>query len=198
MSAAPQSDCFVVVNGPEDGTEFPVVRTPFYIGQDPSCAAHIRLDNTVQPFHALVTGVSEGYRVRSLNAAPVFVGGKRAGMLRSRTIRSSGYIQVGHTILAVECAPDGLANRSRGIVSESDFGWALRQGARALLTGAFRLARALIEVCTRLLTSWLTILAILILLYLLWPGFRFYVNGILQVIYYRLIFPVLHRFTSTS
>ena len=78
MRPAGYPDCFVVINGPEDGTEHPVVRAPFHIGRDPSCAAGVSLDTGVRPFHALVTVVADGYRVRRNDGAPVFVDGKRA------------------------------------------------------------------------------------------------------------------------
>ena len=173
MRPAGHPDCFVIINGPEDGTEFPITRAPFFVGQDPSCAVNIRLDTGVRPHHARVTVVSDGYRVRSAEGAPVFVDGKRAGTIRSRIARSGGNIQVGHTLLALECAPDGLAGRSQGIVTESDFAWALHQGTRRLFDFASRLFGFVFRLLGHLLAHWkLATLVTLVALYLFFPPFR--------------------------
>ncbi len=119
-------DQFEVVNGPEDGTAFPVTRTPIDIGSDPGCAVFLRFDRNVKAFHARVTVVSEGYRVRRKSNAPILVNGKRAGLVWSRIVRSGGIVRVGDTELVLQCAREGLAGRSFGLPSESDLGWALR------------------------------------------------------------------------
>ena len=179
-------DCFVVINGPEDGTEFPIVRAPFYVGCDASCAVNVRLDDGVRHFHALVSVVSDGYRIRRNDEAPVYVNGKRAGMLRSRIVRSGGRIQVGNTLLSVECAPDGLASRSHGIDTQGDLGWVATQIAR----GVFRLGAGLVRLVTRvfgrLLGSWVGVGALFILLYATWPSFRYHVQHLVFLVYYRL------------
>ncbi len=179
-------DCFVVINGPEDGTEFPVVRAPFHIGSDPSCAVNLRLDDAVRELHVLVSAVSDGYRIRRNDAAPVYVNGKRAGMFRSRVVRSGGKIQVGNTLLCIECSPDGLASRSHGVVTQSDLGWVVTQSIR----GMFRLCKGILKFTTkvfgRLLGSWVTIGACLVLLYLTWPMFRQYVNWAFNMAYYKI------------
>ena len=185
MRAPDYPDCFVVVNGPEDGTEFPIVRGPFYIGHDPSCMVNIRLDPAVRSFHALVSVVSDGYRVRRSDETPVYVNGRRAGMFRSRFVRSGGCIQVGQTTLCLECAPDGLASRSFGMVTESDFAWAVRSGARSLFRLGRGLLRFLSTVFGRLLGSWVAIGAIMALLYLTWPQFRYTVQRVAYYLYYR-------------
>ncbi len=125
-SAGGYPDTFEIVNGPEDGTEFPVTRTPVDIGADPGCGVLIQCDRNVQRFHARVTVVSEGYRIRRLHGGPIYVDGRRAGALRSRIARNNSLITVGGTELMVSCAPDGLASRSHGLPTESDLGWALR------------------------------------------------------------------------
>ena len=127
MKQAGHPDYFVVINGPEDGAEFPIARTPVYIGKDPQCAVNLRLDNGIEPYHARVTVVSDGYRVRSIGGAPLFADGKRVGSLFSHVLRDGEFLQAGNTLLALECAPDGLASRSHGMASESDIGWLLRQ-----------------------------------------------------------------------
>ncbi|HOE65183.1 MAG TPA: FHA domain-containing protein [Candidatus Hydrogenedentes bacterium] len=166
------TDAFVVINGPEDGAEFPVVRAPLRIGQDIACEIPVRLDSDVRPVHALVTTVSDGYRVRQLDAAPVYVNGKRAGMFRSRIVRSGGIVQVGHTQLAVECVPDGLAARSHGIVSETDLGWLMEGFVRILGRSAMGTVRLLFGFLGKLRTNALLVAAILIALYFFVPSFR--------------------------
>ena len=44
MSPAGRPDCLHVVNGPEDGAEFFLVRAPAHVGSDPSCSVHLTLD----------------------------------------------------------------------------------------------------------------------------------------------------------
>ena len=127
MRGAGFPDYLVVVNGPEDGAEFPIARTPVYIGKDPQCAINLRLDNSIEAYHARITVVSDGYRVRSIGGASVFVNGKRVGVLVSHILRDGQLLQVGNTLMALECAPDGLATRSHGMASESDLAWLLRQ-----------------------------------------------------------------------
>jgi hypothetical protein len=185
MRTAGQADCFVIVNGPEDGTEFPIVRTPFLIGNDSGCTVNIRLDKGVEAFHAHVSVVSDGYRVRRADHRPVLVNGKLVGALRSRIVRNGGMVQVGQTLIAVDCSPDGLARRSRGIVSESDFGWAIRTAATKLIGTAQSVAAFLYRTARRILTSWLAVASILALCYLFWPAFRAWVNWVVLWLYYR-------------
>ena len=183
MRSPGQPDCFQVVNGPEDGVEFPLVRSPFEIGQDPRCAVSISLDNSVQEKHALVASVSDGYRVRRLTREPVLVDDRSTGMYRSRVVRDGGYIQVGRTLMVLECAPDGLACRSRGVVSQSDSGWALQHVGRFVLRRVRGILSLVAWAVARLLTSWLGVLSILVLLYLFWDGFRFQVNRLVSLAY---------------
>lgn len=152
------ADVFEVINGPEDGMEFPISRTPVDIGRDPGCGIHVGFDPDLKPFHARVTVVSEGYRIRRLAGSPVYVNGKRVGMIRSRIVRHGGFLLVGNTELAVRCVADGLASRSMGLPSESDIGWLLRilaRGAARTLWWMMRLLRAL----TGRLFWWLLLLA---------------------------------------
>lgn len=134
MSSLYPNDCLAVVNGPEDGGEFPLIRAPFHIGRDSKCAVCLTLDNTIQPEHAHLSAASGGYRVRCLTSSPVYVDEKRVGFYRSRILKSGAALQVGHTLLALHCAPEGLATRSTGLVSENDFVYALRQIVRKLLS----------------------------------------------------------------
>ncbi|MBI4558426.1 MAG: hypothetical protein HY706_12665 [Candidatus Hydrogenedentes bacterium] len=181
MRTAGYADCFIVVNGPEDGTEHPIVRTPLYLGQDSTCAVQIRLDTSIQGLSALVTAVSEGYRVRRMDMTPIFVDGKRAGRFRSRIVRSGGYVQVGNTLLCMECVPDGLASRSHGIVSESDVGWLFQHFVRRFF-GLFRALLGFVTgIFTRILTSGMGIFAILVLLYFFWPAFHYRVNQVVGI-----------------
>lgn len=170
MKEAGTTDTLTVVNGPEDGTEFPLSRAPFMIGRGAACAVNLRLDGSVEQVHARATSASDGYRVRGTTSAPVFVDGKRAGIVRSRILREGGYLKVGHTELVLECSGDGLASRSGGLVSESDVAWALRKGIGGL---ARLLAKVSVRVPILVFRRWkLILLAALILLYLFVPSFR--------------------------
>lgn len=184
MREAGQADSFVIVNGPEDGTEFPVVRAPFHIGSDTGCAVQVRLDREVEDFHALVTVVSDGYRIRRMQGQSVLANGKRVGTLKSRIVRNGCVVQVGHTLIAVDCSPDGLARRSRGIVSEGDLGWAVQ----AVTAKCWRMVRRVVAfglgLVGRLLTSWLAIASILFLLFLFWPAFQYWVVYCVRYVYY--------------
>ena len=145
MKEAGFPDTLTVVNGPEDGAEFPITRAPFSIGQDATCAVGLRLDNTIQRVHARATSAADGYRIRGATGAPVYVNGKRAGMARSRILRSGDSLRIGYTDLVLECAPDGLASRSRGLVLESDLVWTLRRAfstASDAMTGLVKLGVA--------------------------------------------------------
>lgn len=185
MRAAGQPDAFVVINGPEDGAEHTVVRAPFHVGSDEGCNVLIRLDKSVQRCHALVTVVSQGYRVRRLGSAPVRVNGKRAGMLRSRIVRNGGILNVGHTQLALDCAPDGLAHRSQGIVSESDFGWVAQRSAHFAWKGLRHTASFAISLFGRIVSSWLALFAVLFLVYFFVPPIRQLVNDAFYWVYYN-------------
>ncbi len=126
-------DHLIVLNGPEDGVEFPLTRSPLEIGADATCGVHLRLDTRVRHFHARLTAVSDGYRIRANQGPAPHVEGKRVGSIRSRILRSGQTLQVGDTFLLLQCAPDGLARRSQGVVAESDFAWGLRQFGKSLL-----------------------------------------------------------------
>jgi hypothetical protein len=193
MRPAGYPDCLIVVNGPEDGAEFPVVRAPFHIGRDSACGANLRLDIAVRPFHALVSVVSDGYRVRRTERAPVYVDGKRAGMIRSRLLRSGGTLQVGDTQLVLECAPDGLASRSHGLVHESDLAWFLRFAGRKALRIFTALLSLVMAIGGRILGSRMAIIAILVLMYFFVPPFHAVVNRFFAVVYYKIIMAVLER-----
>jgi len=119
-------DVLEIINGPEDGTEFPINRAPVIVGSDLDCAVNVRLDESVQHHHARLTAVGDGYRVRKLRGGHLAVDGKQAGMIRSRVLREGNVLQVGNTELYLRCAPDGLAKRSRGLPMESDLAWCVR------------------------------------------------------------------------
>ena len=122
----PYIDLFQAINGPEDGAEYPVTRVSFDIGSDASCVVHLRMDPLVKYFNARATAVPDGYRVRRLTGAPVWVNGRRAGRVRSRVMRSGDILRVGQTELVLECVPGGVASRSRGLPMEGDVAWAAR------------------------------------------------------------------------
>jgi hypothetical protein len=178
-----QPDCFEVVNGPEDGATFPIVRGPFHIGSDPLNAVHISLDDDVAANQALVSVVSDGYRVRRVGRAPVYVDGRSAGYVRSRVVRDGGVVRVGNTELMLAAAPDGLARRSRGAVGQSDAAYAVQQTGRL----AVRVARGVLSLggylLAQLLSHWWLVLAILVAMYFTWPAFHWQVRGYLNAIY---------------
>ncbi len=130
MYATPNADRFEIINGPEDGTEFPLTRSPFELGADPGCAVHSRLDEDVKLYHARASVVSKGYCIRSLAGAQVWVNGKRAGRIRSRVARAKDVVRIGRTEFVVHLAEGGLASRSYGMRMESDLTYALRSSAR--------------------------------------------------------------------
>jgi len=165
-----QPDRFEIVNGPEDGTEFPIARTPVDIGSDPACAILLRLDPTVRHIHARVTVVSEGYRIRRLGGGTVQINGKRAGLIRSRIVRHGGIVRIGNTDLSLQIAGDGLARRSYGLPTESDIGWAaglmIRWAGRAI-PASFQWAWGLFGGTLR----WIVPFALLlVIIEYIWPG----------------------------
>lgn len=119
-------DMLEVINGPEDGTEFPIARAPVIVGMDLGCEVNVRLDESIDAFHARLTVVSDGYRVRKIRGGKLAVNGKRTGVFRSRILREGDILEVGNTELYLRCAPEGLAKRSRGLPSESDLFWTLK------------------------------------------------------------------------
>jgi hypothetical protein len=148
-------DMLEVINGPEDGTEFPISRAPVIVGMDTGCDVNVRLDETIEDAHARLTAVSDGYRVRKINGGRLGVNGKRVGVFRSRILREGGILEVGNTEFYLRCAPDGLAKRSRGLPAESDVVWMaqalakrtfsfLRPGGYRRRSGTARLVRRLV------------------------------------------------------
>lgn len=127
-----EPDRLEVVNGPEDGTVFPLTRTPFDIGSDPGCNVSLRLEPELRRIHARVTVVAEGYRIRKLGNGPVWVDNRKAGIVRSRVVRNGGIVRVGGTELCFVAAPEGLASRSYGLPQENDLSWAIRLLLRKL------------------------------------------------------------------
>lgn len=184
------ADAFVVVNGPEDGTEFPVVRAPVRIGRDPDCAIHLRLDNTVQNVHAQLGAVSDGYRVRRTTPALVLADNRRVGAVRSRILRDGSVLRVGHTLLMLKCAPDGLASRSHGIVTESDLAWAAAQSFKWGLAQLKGLLRAVGWMLRKLLRNWKIIVGLIVLAAILYPPFRYALFHTAQQIYYHILYAI--------
>jgi hypothetical protein len=167
MSAEDHVDRFQVVNGPEDGTDFHIARTPADLGSDPGCAVYLRLDQDVRRFHARITVAPDGYRIRSKSNAGVRVNGRKTGSLRSRIMRNGDILRAGQTELCLRCAPEGLASRTRGMDTESDLVWTLRRSFRWLLLGGRILRRSLFGILRH--PFWLAIL-----LLAAWAAFTFY------------------------
>lgn len=171
------TDQFEVLNGPEDGTQFPVARTPIDIGTDPTCGIALRLDGKVNPHHARLTAVSDGYRVRSLGNGRVRVNGKSAGATRSRIIRSGEILEVGNTQFFLLSASDGLASRSRGLVSESDFAWAVGRFLKRLALLLRLTIRTVQSVPAKLMKHWFAVLVVVGIVAFFKPGFRYWLLG---------------------
>ena len=126
MRAAGSPDALIIINGPQDGTEFPIVHNEVKIGQDRECAVNIQLDRNVLAQHGVATAAGEGYRIRSTAGAPLIVNGKRVGRLKSRLLKPGEVMRVGYTDLLLECSPDGMARRSKGVKVPTDFTWAIK------------------------------------------------------------------------
>jgi len=146
--SAEYTDSFEIVNGPEDGVAFPIIRSPFNIGTSADCAVYLTFDKKVFPVHCRVTVVSGGYRVRSTAGTPVYINRKRSGMVWARIARSGDTIQIGETSLCVVCAPDGLAKRSIGMPTESNLVWLVR----SIFDNLFKAGRLLYRLFFRMLS----------------------------------------------
>ena len=166
----PDRDRLEVVNGPEDGLVFPITRTPLTIGAGADCAVFLNFDCEVRPMHARATVVSGGYRIRGISGAPVFVNGKRSGMVWARIARSGDIIRIGDTSLCLVCVADGLAGRSIGIPTESNFVWLLRFLVQTLGRTLLLLPRLCFKAVSRINRVLLVTLVLLLLLALSIPG----------------------------
>lgn len=186
MRTAGQADCFVVVNGPEDGTEFPIVRAPFHIGHDGGCVVTLRLDKGIEDFHALVSVVSDGYRIRKARDKAIYVDGYPAGTLRSRIVRDGGMVQIGQTLLILDCSPDGLARRAHGISTDSDIVWVLREGFTHVAKFLKRTGGTIVRIVRRIVTSWTALAAIAFLVYVFYRPFRLWINYGFWWVWYRI------------
>lgn len=181
-------DTLEVVNGPEDGTAFSITRTPCDIGSDAACGVNLSLDRAIRPLHARISVVGDGYRIRSLQGNITRVNGRRTGRLFSRIVRHGGLVQIGDTLLCLQCAPDGLASRSHGMPTDSDAAWLLRGAFRKLflvLRVLWRTVRALLSNAL----SWIiSILVILGLLSYFMPGLRLWLSQWMQYWWARLLY----------
>jgi hypothetical protein len=135
MSQTFDQDHLAVVNGPEDGKQFVLIRSPFFIGREQDCAAALLLDNAVLPKHIQALAAADGYRVRCTSASPVFVNGKKVGMIRSRILRPGDTLKVGNTLMTLHTSPTGLSKRSRGTLTESDIAYFGRRVVGGMLSG---------------------------------------------------------------
>ena len=74
-------DEFEVINGPEDGSSFPVGRVPAYLGADPDCTVRLMTDPSISRRHARITTANGGYRFRLEDGEGLLVNGRRAGVV---------------------------------------------------------------------------------------------------------------------
>ena len=91
MRPAGSPDVFIVLNGPQDGNEFPVGAPKIQIGQDNSCMVNLQLDQNVRPIHAIAMATGKGYSIRASTDSHVTVDGKRAGRFKSSFDESRSY-----------------------------------------------------------------------------------------------------------
>ena len=131
---------------------------------------------SVQPVHARASVAAGGYRIRRMAEAPVYVNGKRTGTLLSRVVRPGGYVQVGQTVMCLECGPEGIVNRSHGAVMENDLMWVVRHGSRSLFTTVKKLVMWPLLLAWEVVGTKLGALAVFFLLYSFWPWFHAWVN----------------------
>lgn len=171
MKSQLPSDILELMNGPEDGTEFPLTRSPVDIGSAGECAVNIRFDPGIRPRHARLSVVSEGYRVRQVDGKKVYVNGKRAGRIRSRILRAGGVLQVSGSEFFLHCAEDGLASRSHGLSAENDFLWILRLAGRRGLAFSKRVWNLVRSILGPFYVPLAVIGLMAVLLYWFLPGF---------------------------
>ncbi len=164
------SDSFEIVGGPEDGISFPITRTPVTIGANADCAIFLNYDRSILPVHARVTVVSGGYRIRAAAGASVYINGRRSGVVWSRIARSGDIVRVGETHLCLVCAPDGLAGRSIGMPTESNFVWLFHAVAQQLQKVAAILFRLFFRTLSRVNRTLLTLMTIAIIVGYFRPG----------------------------
>ena len=173
MSQSRILDTFVVVNGPEDGAEFTVSRSPVHVGSDSNSHIVLRLDNGVELEHCKLSAENGGYRVRGVGKGRSYVDGKRVGLVRSRIAKEGSTVQIGNTMMVLECAPDGLARRNRGVGPAADLIWAVR----TLVTESWRavsgLSRLIFDMLRSFYSSWIAIAIILAIVYFTVPAFKY-------------------------
>lgn len=193
MNRQRQWDSFIVVNGPEDGVQFPVVRTPLQAGRGAGCGVNITLDDYVEGVMAEISAVAGGYRIRRVGPGSVYVSQQPVGRLRSRVVRPGEGIQLGQTLLVLDTVPHGLASRSRDLASESDAAWILRRCARLAWRGVRAVERTLKSMLRGLLGSKLVLLGLLVAAYVFIAPFRRVVDHTFLRIYYWLIEGIINR-----
>ena len=174
-------DEFEIINGPEDGSSFPLVRVPAYLGASAECAVQVATDPAILPKHVCITAASSGFRLRLVEGDGVLVNGRRAGRVFSRIAREGDVIRVGNTYLVLRTSPEGLARRSLGIAPDSDFLFMLGKLGRVvrlLLRMLFRTARG---VFSNVLSMVITLLVIAVLLSFFIPGLKTWIGYYLYV-----------------
>jgi hypothetical protein len=103
-------------------------------------------------------------------------------------MRSGDVLRVGYTELTLDCAPDGPASRSRGVVTESDAAWILRRLAAFGGTIGAGALQALTLAGFALLRRWKMALVIgAIVLYVGAPNFRASTHNLAAWAFHRLL-----------
>ena len=190
MNGRGMHDTFEVVNGPEDGSVFAITRSPCDMGADPGCAVNITMDPHVRAMHARMTVVADGYRIRRVQGDAIRVNGRRTGRLFSRIVRHGGTVQVGGTLLCLQCVPDGLAGRSHGLPTDSDAAWLMRSLFRKLFLVVRVLWRSVRALLNNALGWIVSLLVLLALLSFFIPGLRLWLSQWLQYYWARLLYMI--------
>jgi hypothetical protein len=172
MTLGRGSDVLEIVNGPEDGSEFPLVRSPVDLGNAPSCLVQPRMDRSVSGVLARATVVAEGYRIRRMGGGHLLVDGKRVGRIRSRILRNGGLLVLGDTEFVLITAVGGLASRSHGMPQESDAAWALRLLVGRLTLLLRRMGGIVVGLLPSVSGGFIAFVALVCVALLLLPGLR--------------------------
>ncbi len=182
MSRDVHRDTIAVINGPEDGNLYPIVKPPCFVGSDISCGVQIRLDRSVQGRHVMLTPANGGYRVRCLTTVPAFVNGRRVGQFHSLVLCPGGELRVGYTTLTLKAPADGLAQRFRGVDLHGDLSWTLRLIGSTTRSAVSGVVSLLTTIFGGLLRHWKIAIPLgLVIGYAFVPPVR---NLILWAIYY--------------
>lgn len=172
-------DQLVVINGPLDGADYPIVRYATQIGGNGMCDIVVQHDAKAENTIARTVPVRRGYRIRRTGKGRVLVEGKGVGKWRSRTLRQRGVLQIGQTMLVLKLGEGGLSARRMGSLLETDPAWIGRRAFAVCRAGwqqalRWRTGR---KWARRIRDNWLWVsVTVCVALYFFHPPFRQWVN----------------------